>query len=167
MKEIIFFECKKLISLRKAVVLSIILALLCVGSFFIINAMGDWKGAAEMLTFYSGSVENNPRIEAAKLRHQELYERYIQKGVEMDEMTWEEYNSLEYPLWLENCDKVRKSKSIFREIGFEAETLVAGNTVGYAFMEEFIANYLPLILGFVIAFLIAPVFAAEYGSICW
>lgn len=162
MKEIIFFELKKLMNLRKTITLSIALILLCVGSFFIINAMGDWKGAAEMLTYYSGSVENNPRFEAAKVRYQELYEQYMEKGIEMDEATKAEWYALEYPMWLIRCDEVRKLN--LEEIGFVAETLVIGDTVFYAFMEEFIANYLPLILGFMIALLIAPVFASEYGN---
>ena len=161
MKEIIFFELKKLVNVRKALVLGFVLILLCVGSFAIICAMGDWKGAAEMLTLYSGSVEDNPRIEAAEARYQELIAEY-ENVDEMDEATREEFNSLEYAMWLRRCDEVRKSN--LQEIGFEAETLVIGDTVFYGFMEEFVANYLPFILGFVIALLIAPVFASEYGN---
>lgn len=162
MKEMIFYELKKLINLRKLLVLGTVLLLLCVGSFAIIYAMGDWKGAAEMLTYYSGSVENNSRIEEAEKRYQELYEQYIVANVEMDEVTWQEYIDLEYPKWLVRCDEVRKQN--LAEMGLEAETLVVGETTFYAFMEEFIANYLPFILGFVIALLIAPVFATEYGN---
>ncbi len=162
MKNIVYFELKKILNIRKVVVLSVLLILLCIGSFAIISAMGNWKGAAEMLSFYQGSVENNPQIEAAKERYEELYEQYIAKDVEMDEATWEEYLDLEYPLWLENCDEVRKSN--LQKIGFEADTLVIGDSIFYAFAEEFIANYLPLILGSVIAFLLAPVFASEYAN---
>lgn len=162
MKEIIFFELKKLVNLRKILVLSIVLFLLCMGSFAIIYAMGDWKGAGEMLTYYSGSVEKHPRIEAAEIRYQEIRTEYVDKNIEMDEATQEEFRELEYPLWLKRCDEVRKSN--LADIGFEAESLIIGDTVFYAFMEEFIANYLPFILGFVIALLIAPVFSTEYAN---
>lgn len=162
MKEIIFYELKKLVNFRKILVLSTVLFLLCMGSFAIIYAMGDWKGAGEMLSYYSGSLENNPRIEEAEIRYQEIIATYIDKNIEMDEATGEEFRELEYPQWLKRCDEVRKSN--LAEIGFEAETLIIGDTVFYGFMEEFIANYLPFILGFVIALLIAPVFATEYAN---
>ena len=162
MKEIIRFELKKIVSIRKAVLLGIVLSAVCIGSFAIISAMGNWKGAAEMLSFYRGSVENNPRIEAAKERYEELCAQYIDKGIEMDEQTNEEWLDLEYPLWLENVDEIRKAN--LPKFGFEAETLIIGNTVFYGFLEEFIANYVPFILGFVISFLIAPVFASEYAN---
>ncbi|MBQ8519475.1 MAG: ABC transporter permease subunit [Agathobacter sp.] len=142
MKEIIFFELKKLVNIQKIIVLSMVLFLLCVGSFAIICTMGDWKGAGEMLTHYRGSVENNPQIEA--------------------DVASDDARISEYANWLRRCDEVRKAN--LAEIGFEAETLVIGNTVFYGFMEEFIANYLPFILGFVIALLIAPVFASEYSN---
>ena len=142
MKEMIFFELKKLVNLRKIMVLGSVLLLLCIGSFGIILAMGDWKGAAEMLTRYSGSVENNPQIEEDRKSN--------------------DARLAEYASWLVRCDEVRKTN--LAEMGFEAETLVVGDTIFYGFMEEFIANYVPFILGFVIALLIAPVFALEYGN---
>lgn len=162
MKNIVYFELKKVLNVRKAIILGVVLVLLCIGSFAIISAMGNWRGAAEMLSFYQGSIENNPRIEAAKERYEELCEQYIEPGIEMDEATWEEFNNLEYPLWLENCDEARKNN--LQNDGFEADTLIIGDTIFYAFVEEFIANYLPLILGGLIAFLIAPVFASEYAN---
>lgn len=162
MKEIVFFELKKLMDLRKTIILGVILVILCIGSFFIINFMGDAKSAGELLSFYSGPVDDNPRLDAATTRYEEIYHQYIKNGVAMDEATQEEWYDLEYPMWLINCDEVRKS--ILKDIGFEAETLVIGDTVAYGFFEEFIANYLPFILGFVIALLIAPVFALEYGN---
>lgn len=162
MKELIKYELKKIVGTRKIWILIVVLSLLCVGSFAIISAMGNWQGAKEMLTLYSGSIENNPKIEAAKARYQEIRKQYIEAGIEMDADTEAEFNELEYPLWLARCDSVRKQN--LEDMGFEAETLVVGDTIFYAFVEEFIANYLPFILGFVIAFLIAPVFAMEYGN---
>ena len=162
MKNIVYFELKKILNVKKVIALSIVLVLLCIGSFAIILAMGNWKGAAEMLSFYQGSVEGHPGIEAAKERYEELCEQYIEPGIEMDEATWEEFNDLEYPLWLDNCDEARKSN--LQKDGFTADTLVIGDTIFYAFVEEFIANYLPFIMGFVIAFLLAPVFASEYAN---
>ena len=162
MKELVGYELKKIANVRKIWILAIVLFLLCIGSFAIISAMGDWQGAKEMLEYYSGSVENNPRIESAKIRYQEICEQYIDQGIEMDEVTEAEFYAMEYPLFLARCDSVRKEN--LAEMGFEAETLVVGDTIFYAFIEEFIANYLPFILGFVIAFLIAPVFASEYGN---
>lgn len=162
MKEIVFYELKKLINSRKAIFIGVALILLCVGSFLIINAIGDAKGASKLLDFYSGPVDDNQRIDDANKRYDEIYELYVKNGIVMDEATQEEWRNLEYPMWLIRCDEVRKSN--LSELGFEAETLVVGSAIAYAFIEEFIANYLPLILGFVIALLIAPVFSLEYGN---
>lgn len=163
MKAIIYFELKKLISRRKAIVIGFILVILCVGSFVLIQAtIGDAEGAAEKLKQYEGSVGDNPKLIEAKLKHQEIYETYVLNEKKMDATVEAEWQSVEYPMWLLNCDEIRKER--LTEIGFKAESLIVGDTIFYAFFEEFIATYCPFIIGFLIVFLISPVFALEYDK---
>lgn len=163
MKEILRFELKKLINRRKTIITCIVLAVLCIGSFILIQAtIGDAKGAAEKLSQYEGAMDDNPIFVEAEQKHKEIYENYVAKNKKMSASVEQQWQSLEYPMWLLNCNEIRKTR--LAEIGFHADSLIVGDTIFYAFFEEFMATYCPFILGFLIVLLISPIFAQEYDQ---
>lgn len=159
MGRLIRYELKKIISPAKFTVLLTAAALLCIGVFCLTCAQTNAEIAKEYQILYRGDVLTGP-VSQAVARERFLREKGDTVGLTDEE--YEEFESLEEAAHLNRCDEVRKMN--LAEYGIQPKTLVVGDTISYGFTERFISTYLPLILCFMLAFLLGPVFASEYES---
>lgn len=159
MRQLIWFELKKALSFRKVLSLAVTIVVLCGAAFTFIQLQADYLYVEEVQAKYQGSVSVGAIAEAV-VRHKELLTLSDTVGLTPQET--EEFLSLETPLHLNRCDEVRKTN--LSKYGIVPDTLTIGNTISYGFMEDFIRNYFPFIICFVIAFLVGPVFSSEYES---
>lgn len=159
MREMIKYELKKVMSCQKARLVFAMLVLVIAGAFVLIYASWHGKEAQEKLTYYSGSLDDE-KFQKIKEEYETLQMNYPIQDENNSQEIIDKYMELEYPLWLMNCDLIRKEN--LAKIDVEADTLVVGDTMFYAFMEDFIANYAPFIFTFILALLLAPIFSGEY-----
>lgn len=156
---LIWFELRKALSVRKLIALSAAIVILCEAIFVYIQFQADYEFVKEIQSKYAGPVTNSD-VAKSVARYEELLE--IDKTVGLSQRQEEEFLALETPVWLNRCDEVRKER--LAEYGITPRTIVIGDTISYGFMENFISRFFPLIICFIIAFLIGPVFAAEYEN---
>lgn len=159
MRHPIWFELKKTLSVRKLIVLSATIVVLCRAIFVFIQFQADYEYIKEVQNQYAGVVTDGAVAESVA-RYEELLE--IDKTVGLSHQQKEEFLSLETPVWLNRCDEVRKER--LAEYGITPSTIVIGDTISYGFMENFISRFFPLIICFIISFLIGPVFTTEYEN---
>lgn len=159
MCRLIWFELKKALSFRKLIVLAATIVVLCGAIFVFIQSEADYEYIKEVQNKYAGVVTKGAVAESVA-RYEELLE--IDKTVGLSHQQKEEFLSLETPVWLNRCDEVRKER--LAEYGITPNTIVIGDTISYGFMENFISRFFPLIICFIISFLIGPVFTTEYET---
>ncbi len=160
MKGLIYYELKKLLSKKKILLTIATILAFCIVVFTWLTFTAFRAEQEEVLIFYSGAAWTGELAEA-----QEEYEALLNKMESGEELTEEEsarFDALEDPVWLNNCDSVRKS--ILSELGIGVDTLIIGDTMTYGNIESFIADYFPILICFLIAFLLAPIFAQEYET---
>ncbi|MCD8376802.1 MAG: ABC transporter permease subunit [Oscillospiraceae bacterium] len=159
MGRLIRYELKKLLPVRRALVCLLALTAVCAGLFAYSCAQADYREMQEALTAYTGSA-NTGALAQAQRRYEQLLPK--QEAGALTQAEQEEWEALEFPVWLNRCDSVRKSS--LAEMGLQARTLAIGETVAYGLLEDFIASYLPAIAIFLIAFFVSPVFSSEYEN---
>lgn len=159
MRRLIWFELKKALSVRKLISLAAAIVILCGAIFIFLQFQADYEFIKEVQSKYAGVVTDGAVAESVT-RYEELLK--IDQTVGLTQQQEEEFLSLETPVWLNRCDEVRKER--LAEYGITPSTIVIGDTISYGFLENFISRFFPLIICFIISFLIGPVFTTEYEN---
>lgn len=166
MGRMIFYELKKILTLKKTIAVAIAIIVVCIASFSAITGWGNWEIDRDYMVDYYGEV-TAPIFDEAREKFDEIHDKYFPNGnYDVDEETQMQFEReasiYESVLHYASADGIRKEK--LAEYGFTAETLVLGLNMAYIYIEAFTVEYAPLILCFIISLFVAPVFSSEYSN---
>lgn len=181
------YELKKIFTPKKTIITTLFVFLLITVMFFLeLNSGINFENIQQNQINYTGEITSNIFVEANN-RADEIRNdpnNYIdEKFVLEDTVIKEEFYSYEHPQFLTKLNDTRQNlaidilknteisskdeRLILTEYSKKTENLdvlVNGDTISISFLEEFISQYFPLILAFVMSMFLAPIFAFEHTS---